>query len=111
MPRFWKGILTQPYAIKLFPGIWHAHPKWTNRTVLVRNNDVADSFILLNRLMESEGLFKIIRQGQFYKKPYMQRKEISMKACTAIFDEDMKLKIKFLSRKNRLDAYPGQITT
>uniref|UniRef100_A0A0N4ZRN9 28S ribosomal protein S21, mitochondrial n=1 Tax=Parastrongyloides trichosuri TaxID=131310 RepID=A0A0N4ZRN9_PARTI len=111
MPRFWKGTLTQPFSIKLFPGIWHAHPRWMNRTILVRNNDVESSFQLLNRLMESEGMIKIIRNSQYYQKPYMQRKQMSLAASKAIFNEDMKLKIDFLMRKNRIDAYPGQMST
>lgn len=61
--------------------------------------------------MENEGLLKIIRNSQFYRKPFMQRKEMSIAASKAIFNEDMNLKIKFLSRKNRVDAYPGQIST
>ena len=61
--------------------------------------------------METEGLLKIIRNGEFYQKPYMQRKNISIEASKAIFNEDMKLKVNFLMRKNRVDAYPGQIST
>uniref|UniRef100_A0AC35UE00 Mitochondrial 28S ribosomal protein S21 n=1 Tax=Rhabditophanes sp. KR3021 TaxID=114890 RepID=A0AC35UE00_9BILA len=111
MPRFWRGTLSQPFAVGLFKGIWHAHPRWTNKTILVQNNDVDASFQVLNKLMESEGLLKIIRNGQYYQKPYMQRKQQSMAASKAIFNEDMKLKINFLMRKNRIDAFPGQMST
>uniref|UniRef100_A0A0K0EV15 28S ribosomal protein S21, mitochondrial (inferred by orthology to a human protein) n=1 Tax=Strongyloides venezuelensis TaxID=75913 RepID=A0A0K0EV15_STRVS len=111
MPRVWRGTFNQPFAIKLFPGIWHAHPRWTNRTVLVKDNDVDGSFRILNRLLESEGMLKIIRNSEYYQKPYMQRRKISIEASKAIFNEDMKLKINFLMRKNRVDAYPGQIST
>ena len=61
--------------------------------------------------MESEGLLKIIRRTQYYQKPFMQRKQASMEASNAIFNEDMNRKMRFLMRKNRIDAYPGQMTT
>uniref|UniRef100_A0A1I7TDX8 Ribosomal protein S21 n=1 Tax=Caenorhabditis tropicalis TaxID=1561998 RepID=A0A1I7TDX8_9PELO len=107
----WRGTITQPFAIKLFKGIWNAHPRFATRTVLVQNNDVDGAFGLLNRLMNSEGLLKIVRRTQFYQKPYMQRKALSMEASTAIFNEDMNRKMKFLVRKNRPDKHPGQVTS
>ncbi|MFH4978961.1 hypothetical protein AB6A40_005670 [Gnathostoma spinigerum] len=107
----WSGTLKQPFAVHLFHGIWHAHPRWTTRTVLVKDNDVDGAFRLLNRLMENEGLLKIIRNTRYYQKPYMQRKAMSMDASRAIFNEDMKRKLEFLSRKNRMDSHPGQMTT
>lgn len=60
--------------------------------------------------MEKEGIMKIIRNTQYYQKPYMQRKQLSIAASQAIVREDMNRKMKFLLRKNRLDAYPGQMT-
>ncbi|PIO60159.1 hypothetical protein TELCIR_18348 [Teladorsagia circumcincta] len=63
------------------------------------------------RLMDAEGLLKIIRRTQFYQKPWMQRKQLSVEASCAIFNEDMTRKMQFLMRKNRPDAHPGQITT
>uniref|UniRef100_A0A1I7YVM5 28S ribosomal protein S21, mitochondrial n=1 Tax=Steinernema glaseri TaxID=37863 RepID=A0A1I7YVM5_9BILA len=109
--QFWRGTLHQPFAVGLFRGIWNAHPRWMNRTVLVSNNDVDSAFHLLNRLMDKEGMLKIIRRTQYYQKPYMQRKQLSIEASTAIFNEDMKRKMSFLSRKNRAEAFPGQMTT
>ncbi|CAJ0585561.1 unnamed protein product, partial [Mesorhabditis spiculigera] len=85
----WRGTLTQPYAVKMFPGIWNAHPRYHMRTVMVKENDVDGAFHLLNRLMEVEGLMKIIRNTQYYQKPFMQRKALSMEASKAIFNEDM----------------------
>jgi len=41
--------MKQPYGYRLFPGIWQAHPRWMNRTVMVKNNDVDASFQLLNK--------------------------------------------------------------
>lgn len=111
MVRMWKGTLAQPFGIKMFPNIWNCHPKFMNRTVMVENNDIDGAFNVLGRLMDSEGLTKIIRRTQYYQKPYMQRKQASMEAAHAIFNEDMSRKMKFLMRKNRIDAYPGQITT
>ncbi|KJH45587.1 ribosomal protein S21 [Dictyocaulus viviparus] len=110
MVRYWRGTITQPFAVKMFSGIWNAHPRFATRTVLVQNNDVDSAFSLLNRLMDAEGLLKIIRRTQYYQKPFMQRRQLSIEASTAIFNEDMKYKMQFLMRKNRPDAYPGQIT-
>lgn len=60
--------------------------------------------------MEKEGLLKIIRKTQYFIKPCDQRKQLSMEASTAIYEEDMNLKMKFLMRKNRNDPYPGQMS-
>uniref|UniRef100_A0AC35GBK7 Ribosomal protein S21 n=1 Tax=Panagrolaimus sp. PS1159 TaxID=55785 RepID=A0AC35GBK7_9BILA len=111
MVRIWHGTLKQPFAIKLFKGIWSSHPKFMNKTVMVNGNDVDGAFQMLNRLMENEGLLKIVRRTQYYQKPWMQRKQTSFEASQAIFNEDMNRKMKFLMRKNRLEAYPGQMTT
>ncbi|VDO91009.1 unnamed protein product [Heligmosomoides polygyrus] len=78
---------------------------------MVKNNDVDSAFSLLNRLMDAEGLLKIIRRTQFYQKPWMQRQQLSIEASNAIFNEDMNRKMQFLMRKNRPDSHPGQITT
>lgn len=61
--------------------------------------------------METEGLLKIIRRTQYYIKPCQQRKQLSFEATQAILGEDMRRKMKFLQRKNRLDPFPGQMTT
>ncbi|CAD5216273.1 unnamed protein product [Bursaphelenchus xylophilus] len=109
MVRLWNAALRQPFGVKL-GGLWNAHPKFTNRTVLVENNDVDGAFTLLNKLMDKEGLMKIIRNTQYYIKPCQQRKQLSIEASQAIVREDLNRKMKFLMRKNRVDAYPGQIT-
>ncbi|KAK5965092.1 Mitochondrial Ribosomal Protein Small [Trichostrongylus colubriformis] len=111
MVRRWRGTIKQPFAIKLFSGVWNAHPRFATRTILVKNNDVDSAFSLLNRLMDSEGLLKLIRRTQFYHKPTQQRKQLSIEASNAIFNEDMTRKMQFLLRKNRPDAHPGQMTT
>lgn len=63
------------------------------------------------RLMNNEGLLDILRKTRYYRKPYMQRNELSREISKAIINEDMRRKIQFLMRKNRPDPYPGQITT
>uniref|UniRef100_A0A914H7P6 Ribosomal protein S21 n=1 Tax=Globodera rostochiensis TaxID=31243 RepID=A0A914H7P6_GLORO len=80
-------------------------------TVMVQNNDVDTAFHLLNRLMEREGLMKIIRNTVRYQKPYMQRNQLSMEASNAILEEDRDRKFKFLVRKHRADAYPDAHAT
>nr|CAD2201768.1 unnamed protein product [Meloidogyne enterolobii] len=76
----------------------------------VKDNDVDAAFHVLNRLMEREGLIKVIRNTRYFLKPYMQRNQYAKEASEAIIDEDRERKFKFLTRKNRADAYPGQIT-
>lgn len=60
-------------------------------------------------MMEREGLLKIIRDTMRFQKPYIQRQNMSMDASRAIIREDLNRKIKFLARKNRVDAFPGQV--
>jgi len=60
--------------------------------------------------MEKEGLLKIIRCTTRFIPFTKQRHMLSVEASKAILDEDMKLKMRFLVRKNRMDAFPGQIT-
>lgn len=60
--------------------------------------------------MEREGLLKIIRKTQYYIKPCQQRNQLAIEASTSIFNEDMNRKMKFLVRKNRMNAYPGQLS-
>uniref|UniRef100_A0A915E7N7 Ribosomal protein S21 n=1 Tax=Ditylenchus dipsaci TaxID=166011 RepID=A0A915E7N7_9BILA len=104
------GKFLQPFAVKLKKNIWALHPRWQNKTIMVKDNDVDGAFQLLNKLMEREGLLKIVRDTQFFIKPTQQRQNLSREASRAIVDEDMNFKMRFLARKNRVDAYPGQMT-
>lgn len=61
--------------------------------------------------MNNEGLLDILRKTRYYRKPYMQRNELSREISKAIINEDMRRKIQFLMRKNRPDPHPGQMTT
>uniref|UniRef100_A0A0N5AWV3 28S ribosomal protein S21, mitochondrial n=1 Tax=Syphacia muris TaxID=451379 RepID=A0A0N5AWV3_9BILA len=111
MVRFWRGTITQPFAIKLFPGITRVHPQFISRTVMVKDNDVETAFMVLNRLMEKEGLLSIIRRTTRYIVPCKQREQASRDVARALFNEDMSYKTKFILRKNRTDPFPGQMTT
>jgi small subunit ribosomal protein S21 len=121
--KVWAGVMRQPFGVASILNMWRRHPKFTTKTIMVENNDVDHAFQLLNkqvlicqliifrfRMMDREGLLKIIRNTMRFQKPYIQRQQMSMDASRAIVREDMSRKIKFLSRKNRVDAYPGQIT-
>ncbi|KAL3081187.1 hypothetical protein niasHS_013879 [Heterodera schachtii] len=108
--QFWRGTLTQPWAVKMFKYIWRKHNRFLVKTVMVQDNDIDSAFHLMNRLMEREGLLKIIRNTQRYQKPFMQRSQLSIEASKAILEEDRDRKFKFLVRKHRADAYPGQLT-
>ncbi|VDN32194.1 unnamed protein product [Gongylonema pulchrum] len=89
MVRCWRGTLKQPFGLRLFWNIHRAHPQ----------------------LMNNEGLLDILRKTRYYRKPCMQRNELSREISKAIINEDMRRKILFLMRKNRPDAFPGQMTT
>uniref|UniRef100_A0A5S6Q701 Ribosomal protein S21 n=1 Tax=Trichuris muris TaxID=70415 RepID=A0A5S6Q701_TRIMR len=98
----------QPFGHHLYRGIAKAHPRFLNRTVLVKNNDVDTAMKLLNRNMAAEGLFDIYRRTRYYEKPYQQRNRLSYEICKAIYNEDMRRKIELVTRKNRADRWPGQ---
>ncbi|KHJ45633.1 hypothetical protein D918_04370 [Trichuris suis] len=98
----------QPFGHCLYRGIAKAHPRFLNRTVLVKNNDVETAMKLLNRNMAAEGLLDIYRRTRYYEKPYKQRNRLSYEICKAIYNEDMRRKIALVTRKNRPDRWPGQ---
>ena len=96
--------------------------QWIARTVMVNNNDIDEAMLLLNGIMQREGMTKRWRLTRTYEKPTwvgMQREMTSLlislqarnrvnyEKCRAIYDEDMKNKVKFVLRKNRVDPYPG----
>lgn len=57
--------------------------------------------------MSREGLFTIYRRTKYHEKPYQTRHRVIMDQCNAVYDEDMNKKIRFLMRKNRVNAHPG----
>ncbi|VDO78616.1 unnamed protein product [Soboliphyme baturini] len=61
--------------------------------------------------MSREGLLDIYRRTRYFEKPYKQRRRIAYETCKAIYDEDMRRKIDFIARKNRVDPWPGQVST
>ncbi|UXI14627.1 WW domain-containing adapter protein with coiled-coil [Sarcoptes scabiei] len=83
--------------------------KFIGKTVIVKNGDVDGAMRVLNRIMGSEDLFNIYRRTRYYEKPFNTRRRISWQICKAIYDEDMNRKIKFVSRKNRINPNPAFI--
>ena len=95
---------------------WSKTTMWTPHSRFLTGQFTIDlisepMYLCVFRLMEKEGMLKIIRNTQYYIKPTFQRKHVSMDASRAILREDLNRKMRFLSRTNRHDAYPGQITT
>ena len=74
---------------------------------MVRNNDVDEAMQTLNGIMAREGLTKRWRGTRTYEKPTWARNRVNFEKCRAIYDEDMRNKIRFLMKKNRIDPYPG----
>ncbi|XP_031626748.1 28S ribosomal protein S21, mitochondrial [Contarinia nasturtii] len=83
------------------------HAKFISRTVLVRNNNIEQATSLLNRIMSREGMFDIHRRNEFYEKPCQTRRRVNYERCKAFYNEDMRRKIQFVLRKNRVDPFPG----
>lgn len=83
--------------------------KFIGKTVIVKDGNVDASLRVLNRIMGSEGLFDIYRRTRTYEKPFNTRRRVSWQMCKAIYDEDMDRKIKFITRKNRINPNPAYI--
>ena len=100
---------------------------------MVNNNDIDTAMTSLNKIMAQEGLTKRWRLTRTYEKPtwvswhimahfgfiyfccwqmlvnecLQTRNRVNYEKSRAIYDEDMRNKIRFLMRKNRVDPYPG----
>jgi len=74
---------------------------------MVKNNDIDTAMTSLNKIMAQEGLTKRWRLTRTYEKPTWTRNRVNYEKSRAIYDEDMRNKIKFLMRKNRIEPYPG----
>jgi len=81
--------------------------QWISRTVMVKNNDVDEAMQILNGIMMREGLTKRWKGTRVYEKPTWARNRVNYEKCRAIYDEDMRNKIRFIMRKNRENPYPG----
>ena len=98
--------------------------QWISRTVMVKNNDVDEAMQILNGIMMREGLTKRWKGTRVYEKPtwvgigiilchcdnpliFQARNRVNYEKCRAIYDEDMRNKIRFIMRKNRENPYPG----
>jgi small subunit ribosomal protein S21 len=75
--------------------------------VVVRNGMVDDAFRVVNRILGHEKLFDLWRRTRYYEKPFNTRRRLNYEKCKSIYDEDMKRKISFIMRKNRVDPYPA----
>ncbi|KAH9389749.1 28S ribosomal protein S21, mitochondrial [Tyrophagus putrescentiae] len=83
--------------------------KFIGKTVIVKDGNVDGALRVINRIMGSEGLFDIYRRTRTYEKPFNTRRRVSWQMCKAIYDEDMERKIKFVTRKNRINPNPAYI--
>lgn len=62
----------------------------------------------MNRIMASEGLFDLWRRTRYYEKPTYVRRRLNWEKTKAIYDEDMKRKINFVMKVNRVDPWLGR---
>jgi len=81
--------------------------QWIARTVMVNNNDIDEAMLILNGIMQREGMTKRWRLTRTYEKPTWARNRVNYEKCKTIYDEDMRNKVKFVMRKNRVEPYPG----
>lgn len=82
------------------------HARFFARTVLVKNNDVDAAYRALDRILRNDKVLEKARRNQYYEKPYQQRNRVSLEKCIRIYNADMKRKIEFVMRKNRVDPFP-----
>jgi len=85
----------------------NAHMKFIARTVFVKDNNIEEACRIINRIMGSEGWFDQFRRTRRYEKPYMVRRRVNFEKCKAIYNEDMKRKIQFVMKTNRVEPFPG----
>jgi len=74
---------------------------------MVKENNVDEAMKVLNGIMAREGMLKRWRGTRYYEKPTRARQRVNYEKCTAIYNEDMSNKVRFLMRKNRAEPYPG----
>ncbi|XP_045177358.2 28S ribosomal protein S21, mitochondrial-like [Mercenaria mercenaria] len=82
------------------------HMKMLARTVLIRNNDLEKSYNILNRILNSEGVLKQDRRLRYFEQPSHARNRVCFERGRRIYDSEMKRKVKFLMKKNRVDPFP-----
>lgn len=82
------------------------HVRMLARTVLVKNNDIDKSNIILNRILNSEGIIQEDRRLKYFERPTNMRNRLCFERCKRIYDSEMRRKLKFLMKKNRTDPFP-----
>lgn len=93
-------------AVRLARNRFGQSQRYFARTVMVKDGDPERAFRTLNRLMAQEGLLDDLRRRRYHEPHYQRRNRISFELCKAIYRDDMKRKIEFLMRKNRVDPCP-----
>ncbi|CAO2604367.1 28S ribosomal protein S21, mitochondrial [Lemmus lemmus] len=80
------------------------HLKFIVRTVMVQEENVEGAYRTLNRILTTDGLIEVIKQGRFYEKPCYHQRE-SYETCLRNYNMEMAQKINFLMRKNLADPW------
>lgn len=58
-------------------------------------------------MLANEDIFGKHRRTRYCEKPFQYRRRKSYEVCRAIYDEDMRRKIKFVMRQDREDPWIG----
>ena len=62
-------------------------------------------FCIIFRILRSDKVMERARREMYYEKPYQTRNRLSYEKSKRIYDTDMKKKVEFLMRKNRVDPW------
>ena len=60
---------------------------------------------LFFRILTNDCVIKQARQNLFFEKPYLRRNRLSYERCQRIYNTDMRRKVEFVMRKNRVDPW------
>ena len=79
---------------------------WTNLFRCTTTFCFAVSFLLhYSRILRNDKVQERWRRNLYYEKPFQTRQRLSYEKVKRVYDADMKRKIEFLMRKNRIEPW------
>lgn len=57
------------------------------------------------RVLRDEQIYARARRQMFYEKPCRVRQRLSFEKCQRVYDAEMRRKLEFVMRKNRVDPW------
>merc|ERR1711976_943644 len=99
------GILPSSSILLLKFRNMRNHALFFARTVLVKNGLVDAAYRSLDRILKNEKIQELWRRNMYYEKPYQTRQRLSYEKCKRVYNADMRKKVEFLMKKNRVDPW------